>query len=396
MTSSDVRIANARASLVTLGLAAFVLGTAEFVIVGVLDLVARDLRVSIPTAGHLVVAYALGISFGGPIVTAATVRIDRKWSLSAALLIFGVVNLAMAVSSEQYLLLAVRFVSGAVHGLFVGVASIVAAELVPANQRGRAMSMVFGGIALATVLGVPVGTYIAQLAGWRVCFVAIGVLALLSLCAALKFLPSDIQRRNSGFVAQLRNAFAPSVMAMLGIATLVIGGQFSAFTYLAPFLKGVTRASADSIGIYLLLYGAAGAAGMFAGGKFADWSSTRTLIIVNVLLLPALAALYWFGTMPFVTAAAVALWGFLSFALVPSLQLRVISLARCGADLAATLSASAVNLGIAIGSLTGGWALTSYGLDSVVLLGLVLCALALPATIASRKLGADHPAVACT
>jgi DHA1 family inner membrane transport protein len=145
-----------------------------------------------------------------------------------------------------------------------------------------------------------------------------------------------------------------------------------------------------------LLYGAAGAAGMFAGGRFADWSSTRTLIIVNVLLLPTLAALYWFGTMPFVTAAAVALWGFLSFALVPSLQVRVVSLARCGADLAATLSASAVNLGIAIGSLTGGWALTNYGLDSVVLLGFVLCALAMPATIASRKLGADHPAVACT
>jgi MFS transporter, DHA1 family, inner membrane transport protein len=395
MTAPEANSASARAALVTLGLAAFVLGTAEFVIVGVLDLVARDLRVSIPTAGYLVVAYALGISIGGPIVTALTVRFDRKWSLSAALMIFGAVNLAMALSSELALLLGARFVSGAVHGLFVGVASIAATELVPANQRGRAMSMVFGGIALATVLGVPVGTYIAQLAGWRTCFLAIGALALLSLGAALKFLPGDDQRRSRGFVAQVKNAFAPSVLAMLGIATLVIGGQFSAFTYMAPFLKEVTGASAESIGIYLLLYGAAGAAGMFAGGKFADWNSISTLVIVNVMLLPTLAILYWFGTIPFVTAAALALWGFLSFALVPSLQLRVVSLARCGADLAATLSASAVNVGIAIGSITGGWALTNYGLDSVVLLGLVLCVLALPATIASRKLGSDRATMAC-
>jgi len=181
---------------------------------------------------------------------------------------------------------------------------------------------------------------------------------------------------------------------MLGVALLVIGGQFSAFTYMAPYLKGVTGASAESIGLYLLLYGTAGAAGMFAGGKFADRNPIRTLIIVNVMLLPTLATLYWFGSVPLVAAAALAVWGFLSFALVPSLQLRVVSLARCGADLAATLSASAVNVGIAIGSLTGGWALTNYGLDSVVLLGLALCVVALPATIASRNLGSNHAVMA--
>jgi MFS transporter, DHA1 family, inner membrane transport protein len=394
MTSAEAPAVNARAALVTLGFTAFVLGTAEFVIVGVLDLVARDLRVSIATAGHLVMAYALGISFGGPIVTALTVRMNRKWSLSAALLIFIAVNLLMALSSEHYLLLGARFGSGAVHGLFVGVASIAAMELVPSSQRGRAMSMVFGGVALATVLGVPVGTYIAQLAGWRAGFLVISALALLSLCATLIFLPRSDQRRGPGFVAQVKNAFAPRVLAMLGVALLVIGGQFSAFTYMAPYLKGVTRASAESIGLYLLLYGAAGAAGMFAGGKFADRNPIRTLIIVNVTLLPTLAILYWFGSVPLVAAAALAVWGFLSFALVPSLQLRVVSLARCGADLAATLSASAVNVGIAIGSLIGGWALTNYGLDSVVLLGLALCVVALPATIASRNLGSNHAVMA--
>jgi DHA1 family inner membrane transport protein len=375
-----------RAALVTLGLAAFVLGTAEFVIVGVLDLVARDLRISIATAGHLVMAYALGISIGGPVVTALTVRMDRRRLLAMALSVFVVTNLTMALSSEQYLLLVARFVSGAMHGLFVGVASIAATELVPENQRGRAMSMVFGGIALATVLGVPAGTYVAQLVGWRACFIVVAVLALLSLCATCIFLPTGGQRHRGGLIAQAKNALAPPVLAMLGIAMLVIGGQFSAFTYMAPYLKGITGASAESIGIYLLLYGAAGAAGMFAGGTFADRNSPRTLIIANVLLLPTLATLYWFGTMPLVTATALAAWGFVSFSLVPALQLRVVTLARCGADLAATLSASAVNVGIAVGSLIGGWSLTSYGLGSVVLLGLVLCVAALPATIASRNL----------
>jgi MFS transporter, DHA1 family, inner membrane transport protein len=343
--------------------------------------------VPIATAGHLVMAYALGISIGGPAVAVLAVRVDRKWSLAAALLTFAAVNLVMGLSSEIYLLLVARFVSGAAHGLFVGVAAIAAAELVPPNQRGRAMSMVFGGIALATVLGVPAGTYVAQLAGWRACFMSVAVLALLSLCAVLVLLPRSNQRRVGGFTYQLKSAFAPSVLAMLGIGMLLIGGQFGAYTYMAPYLKGVTGASAGSIGMFLLVYGAAGAVGMFAGGKFADRNAIRTLIIGNAMLLPTLATLCWLGTIPEVTAVALAVWGFLSFALVPSLTLRVVRLAGCGADLAATLSASALNVGIAVASLTGGWALTHYGVDSVVWMALTLCTAALPATFASRNLG---------
>jgi MFS transporter, DHA1 family, inner membrane transport protein len=389
MTGADVA-ARARAALVTLGFAAFVLGTAEFVIVGVLDLVARDLRVSIATAGHLVMAYALGISIGGPVITALTVRVDRKRSLASALLVFAAVNLMIGLSSDLYLLLGARFASGALHGLFVGVASIAAADLVPKDQRGRAMAMVFGGIALATVLGVPVGAYLAHLAGWRACFLAVAVLALLSLCAMLMLLPRGDRERRGGFSAQVRSAFAPPVLAMLGIGMLLIGSQFGAYTYMAPYLKGVTGASAVSIATYLLIYGAAGAAGMFAGGKLADRNSPRTLIIGNAMLLPTLAALYWFGTVPLAVAAALGAWGFLSFAMVPSLQLRVVGLARCGADLAGTLSASALNVGIALGSLAGGWAVTNFGVGSVVLLGLGLCTAVLPATFASRNLGRNH------
>jgi DHA1 family inner membrane transport protein len=233
---------------------------------------------------------------------------DRKRSLATALLVFVATNLAMAFSSEHYLLSIARFVSGAMHGLFVGVASVAATELVSTNQRGRAMSMVFGGNALATVLGVPAGTYIAQLVGWRACFIVVAALALVSRCATFIFLPGGERRRTGGFVA-LKSALAHPVLAMPGIAMLVIGGQFSAFAYMAPYLKGVTRASAESIGLYLLLYGAAGAAGMFAGGTFADRNSVRTLIIANQMLVSILATLYSCGTAPLVTATALAAWG---------------------------------------------------------------------------------------
>jgi MFS transporter, DHA1 family, inner membrane transport protein len=386
MTNADGGTASPGAAMATLGFSAFVLGTAEFVIVGVLDLVAGDLRVSIATAGHLVMAYALGITVGGPVAAALTVGAQRKLALVATLLVFAAVNLVMGLSSDIYLLLAARFASGALHGLFVGVGAIAASELVPPERRGRAMSMVFGGIALATVLGVPVGTYLAQLAGWRVCFLTVAALALLGLCAMLLFVPPGKQGRGGGLSAQMKCVFVLPVLAMLGVGVLLIGGQFGAYTYMAPYLKGVTGASAESIGLYLLLYGAAGAGGMFMGGKFADRDPIRTLSVGNVLLLPALASLYWFGTIPAVTAVLLAAWGFISFALVPSLTLRVVRLAGCGADLAATLSASALNVGIAGTSLTGGWALTHYGLDSVVLLALGLSIVALPATFASRNL----------
>jgi MFS transporter, DHA1 family, inner membrane transport protein len=225
VTSGDAKsAARPRAALVALGLAAFVLGTAEFVIVGVLDLVARDLRVSIATAGHLVMAYALGISIGGPIVTAMAVRMDRRRLLAAALLVFIAANLAIALSFQQYLLLSARFVSGAMHGLFVGVASTAATQLVPANQRRRAMSMVFGGIALATVLGVPAGTYVAHLVGWQACFVVIAVLALVSLCATLALLPEGGQRHRGGVFAQARDAFVPSVLATGKSRGVIAGG----------------------------------------------------------------------------------------------------------------------------------------------------------------------------
>lgn len=375
------------AALAALGVAAFVFGTAEFVIVGVLDLVARDLHVPVSTAGQLVMAYALGISIGGPIVTAATSRLDRRTLLIAALILFILANVVMAVTRDFGVLLLARFIPGAMHGLFVGVASITAAQLVPPGRQGAAMSKVFGGIAVATVLGVPLGTFVAQALGWRIAFVGIIVLSVIGLVGVYAWIPASGRRNNGSIREQARSALAPPVLAMLGIGMILMGGQFTAFTYMAPYLGEVTGVSGKMISAFLLAYGAASAIGMFAGGGLADRNATRTLTVANVLLIITLGALYLFGSTPPFTAVALGAWGLVGFGLIPSLQLRVVSLAGSGADLAATLSASAINAGIAMGSLIGGWVLARYGVDSVVLLATALCAVALPGTVASHQYG---------
>lgn len=384
---------DARAALMVLALGAFAFGTAEFVIVGVLDLVARDLGTSIDRAGYLVMAYALGIAIGGPIATALTTRLERRSVLALSLAAFVAFNLFVIVAREFGLLLFARFVTGAMHGLFVGAASVVAAGLVRPEQRGQAMAMVFGGVAVATVLGVPLGTWVAQATGWRTAFMAVVVVGAAAWVGTLYCVPRSSARPAGTFGMQARAAFAPRVLALLGLAALLMGGQFSAFTFIAPYLKQISGASEATISLYLLAYGIASAVGMFLGGRFADRDAGLTLVAANVLLVIVLGLFYLFGSNPMVALLALGAWGLAGFGMVPAIQLRVVGLAGPGADLAASLSASAVNAGIAAGALGGGVALARYGVEAPMQTALLLCALALPATWITRRLAAPEDPV---
>lgn len=367
-------------ALAALALGSFVIGTAELVVVGILNLIAGDLSVSVSTAGQLVTAYALGISVGGPIVTALTIRLGRKFLLWLALALYIAGNLAAVISVSFGALVIARVLTGSIHGLFIGVASTVAAALVPAEKRGEAMAMVFGGIAVSTVVGVPLGTLVGQALGWKATFVGIVILGVIALVATLLLVPPVQSPGSSGIGTQAKSAFAPRVIATLAVGFLVLGGQFTALTYLAEYLVAVTGIPGTLISVFLLAYGVASAVGTFFGGKFADKSATKTLVVANILLIVAFAGLYVFGGSPILAAIALALWGLVGFGLVPSLQLRVITLAGPGGDLAATLGASAVNAGIAIGALVGGAVLAATGAHAVVLTALIICAVALPAT----------------
>ncbi|MEV1009378.1 MFS transporter [Streptomyces sp. NPDC049881] len=375
-------------ALAALGLGAFAIGTAELVVVGVLSLIAGDLDVSEGTAGLLVTAYALGISLGGPLMTAATIRLPRRLLLWLALAVFVLGNLSAAFAGAFGMLLVARVVTGAVHGLFIGVASAVAAGLVPAERRGQAVSMVFGGIAVSTVVGVPLGTLIGQSAGWQAAFAGVVVLGALALVATLAAVPPVGGSGSGGLGAQARYAFAPPVLAMLATGLLLMGGQFTAFTFLAPLLEDVTGVSGGTISGFLLVFGVASAVGTFLGGRFADRNADATLLVGNAVLVLALGALYLVGPHPVPAALALAGWGLVGFGVVPALQLRVISLAGPGGDLAATLGASAVNAGIAAGAAVGGWAVSAYGVENVPLVALVICLVALPATWFTRHLKA--------
>ncbi|HEX6445132.1 MAG TPA: MFS transporter, partial [Streptosporangiales bacterium] len=373
-----------------MGLTAFVVGTCELVVVGLLDRIAASMAVPISTAGQLVTAYALGIGLGGPLLAALTVRFGRRRLLVLTLVAFLAGNAVTAGAAGYGMLLAARIATGAIQGLFIGVASMVAAGLVPSQRRGQAMSMVFGGIALATVLGVPVGTLLGQVWGWRAVFAAIVGLGVLALACALVLVPDTAGQPPVRFGPQARAGFAPPVLAMLGVGVLVIGGQFTAFTYVTPYLRQVTGISTSAVSAFLLVYGVASAAGTFAGGRLADRSATATLVTANALLVLALGGFYLAGANRGLVGLTLAAWGLTGFGLVPSLQLRTVSLAGSGGDLAATLGASAVNLGIALGAFLGGRVAAGPGVHAVALTATIVVAIALPATWATRRFRSAH------
>ncbi len=391
-----------RAALGVLGLSAFVVGTAEFVAVGVLDRIADGLHVSVTNVGLLVTAYALGVCVGGPSLTALTIRVPRRLLLCCALAVYAAANALAALAGSFAVLVAARAVAGAVHGLFVGVASTsrryggtglglaisrglfvgvasaAAASLVGTERKGRAVAVVFGGIAAANLLGVPLATYAGHVMPWQSVFAGIAVLACVALCLTLAVLP---QVENSGqgeLRAQTRYVLTAPPLLALFTAVLLFCGQFTVFTLLGTYLQKVTGVSGSAVGGYLLVFGAAGTVGTLAGGRFADRDAGTTLRVAGVVLAADLAVLYAVGSEPAAVAVCLAVFGLFGFGLAPALQLRTIELAGPAGDLASTLGASAGNAGIAAGSAMAGWYGARYGVTGLPLAGAAICTLTLP------------------
>jgi DHA1 family inner membrane transport protein len=373
-------------ALATLFLGTFVLGTAELGVVGMLNLIADDTRVSISTAGTLVTAYALGLAIGGPILAALTIRVSRRLLLASTLAAYLAGTLLAVLATDFWPFIAARALTGSLHGLFVGVAFTVAVSIVAPEHAGRAMSVVLGGVAVSAALGVPLGTLIGQALGWRGAFSTVIVLGVVCLAATVAFIPPVPHTGVAGIGTQARHALAPRVLAVLGLGFLLFASQYAAFTYIAPFLEQVTGVSGGLISVFLFAYGAATALGVLAGGRFADRAASRTLIVGNAVLVVAAGMLYLVGAVPIVVAALLIVWGGFGLGVVPSLQYRVVSLAGPGRDLAATLPASAFNAGIAVGALAGGWAVASYRVSSVFLVSLTIGLVALAVAWATRSL----------
>jgi DHA1 family inner membrane transport protein len=383
----------ANLALAALFLGMFAIGSTELLVVGVLDLIAADLRVSIPAAGSLVTAYALGLALGGPILTAATIRLNKRSVLAGALALFIVGNLVAVLTGSYGLFLVARTLIGAIQGLFIAAAFAAGVAVVPPERTGRAIAVVISGTAVSGALGVPLGTLAGQALGWRGSFTAAAVLAGAALAATAALVPS-IPSTGGGAVSQARHAFAPRVLAVLAVTVLVFASVYAALTYIVPFLQTVTGISGGLISVFLFAYCGAAAVGSFGGGRFADANAGRTLVLGTIGLAASLLALYLLGAVPVLVALVLLAVGGFAMGMAPSLQYRVVSLAGPGGALAQSLPASAANAGIALGALAGGVAVGSFTVSAAVIAGLVIAVFAIPAAWATGFLKSPAPEAA--
>ncbi|GAA2130038.1 MFS transporter [Streptomyces synnematoformans] len=381
--SRGARRSNRVLGILFLGM--FVMGGAELLVVGVLDVMADDLGVSVSSAGALVTTYALGLAFGGPLLTALTMRLDKRTVLVAALVVFLVGNVVAVTTSSFGLLLAGRALTGAAAGLFDATAFAVALASVPPERAGRAIAVVISGVSVSAAIGVPLGTVAGNLLGWRGTFVAVIVLAGAVLAAAVAVVPSVPPVEDSA-ADQARHAFAPPVLAVLGLCFLVFASTYAALTYIVPFLAEVTGITGAAAGTFLLAYGAATAIGSFGGGRFADRDAAGTLVAGTAGCVLTLLALYVLGAHAVVVAVAMLAWGVCVFGMAPSLQYRVVSLAGPGGGLAQALPASAINAGIAFGAFAGGVAIDRFSVPAAVLTAVGIAVAAVTVAAATRHL----------
>jgi len=364
--------------ILALALASFGIGTTEFVIMGLLPDVALDLGVSIPDAGLLVTGYALGVTFGAPFLAIATARMDRRRALLLLISIFILGNLLCAIAPDYWLLMAARVVTAFCHGAFFGLGAVVASNLVAPHKRVQAIALMFSGLTLANVLGVPFGTALGQELGWRSTFwavVAIGVFAATALYIAL---PRKIAASTGSLWLEAKSLGKPQVLLAMLISVLAAASMFSVFTYITPMLTDITGITPRQVTYVLLLFGVGLTVGNYIGGRLGDWRLMPAIIIAFTLLIAILVVFTETLTSVIPAVATVMLWGVVAFALVSPLQMRVVNEASDAPNLASTLNQGAFNLGNAAGAWFGGIAITQgVSYQHIPWLGAAIAVLAL-------------------
>ncbi|MFJ8065777.1 MFS transporter [Psychrobacillus sp. NPDC096426] len=378
-------------ALLALAVSAFAIGTTEFVSVGLLPLISQDLNISITTAGLTVSLYALGVMFGAPILTSLTSRMPRKTLLLWIMVVFIIGNGIAASATSVTVLLVARVISAFSHGVFMSIGSTIAADLVPEDRRASAISIMFTGLTVATITGVPFGTFIGQQFGWRFAFVAIVLIGIIGFVANSILVPSDLRKGNPTTIRdQVKLVTNSRILLVLCITALGYGGTFVVFTYLSPLLQSITGFKQSSIAIILLIYGVAIAIGNMIGGKLSNKnpiSSLFYMFIAQAIVLLILALTAPFKVAGFITIILMGLFAFMN---VPGLQVYVVMLAErfvpSAVDVASAMNIAAFNAGIAIGAYLGGMVAQSIGLIHTTWIGAVMVLLAVLLTGISRML----------
>jgi MFS transporter, DHA1 family, inner membrane transport protein len=378
----------------------FAIGTTEFMAMGLLPQIADGVDVSIPTAGHLISAYAVGVVVGAPVLAFLGARLPRRGLLVALMVAYAAANALGAVAAGFGLLLLSRFLCGVPHGAYFGVASLMAASLAPRGREGRAVAMVMIGLSVANVVGVPAATWMGQHLGWRSAFWVAAGLAVLTAVLVTAFVPARPGNADATGRRELRLFAEPQVWLTLVAGAIGFGGMFALYSYIATVVTEVGGLADGAVPVFLLAFGLGMVGGTYVAGPLADWSVYRSLLgsslamAVLLLLYAVLASYGWWALVPaFLVAVA-------SSVLVVNLQLRLMSVAGEAQTLGAAMNHSSLNIGNALGAWLGGlviaagWGYRAPALVGVVLALAGLAVLGLSATVHRRTASVGSPAEA--
>lgn len=378
-------------ALLALAISAFGIGTTEFVPVGLLASIANDLNIGITLAGLLISGYAIGVAVGAPILTALTNRMSRKSLLMTLMVVFIIGNAIAALSPSFEILLIARFITAFSHGVFFSIGATIAVQLVSPEKKGSAIALMFTGLTIAIVTGVPLGTFIGQAFGWRATFWGVALLGVIAIISSAALIPKNLKQSPP---AKFSDMFRLLTNGRLVLGFLITafgyGGTFVAFTYLTPLLHDVTGLSPGMINVILIIYGVAVAFGNSAGGKLANKNPLRALFWMFIIQAAVLILLTFLAPFKVAGVIGVILMGLLAFMNVPGLQLYVVQLAEkylpSAVDVASAINIAAFNVGIAIGSIVGGVVIDSMGLVHTPWVGALMVLVAILLTGISAKL----------
>ncbi len=382
-------------ALLALALSAFAIGTTEFVIMGLLPEVAGDLQVTIPSAGWLISGYALGVAIGAPIMALLTAKLPRKRTLILLMSIFIVGNVLCALAYSYNLLMLARVVTALCHGAFFGIGAVVASSLVAPGRQASAVALMFTGLTLANVLGVPLGTWFGQLYGWRATFWGVAIIGILAFIALIVSLPTQRDEKPVHLASEIGALANGKLWLSLLMTVCFAAAMFALFSYIAPLLLQVTGISDRGVSWTLFLIGAGLTVGNILGGKLADWKVSFSLLLSFTLIAIFSLLFSWTSHALWLAEITLVLWAMATFATVPGLQINVVRHGKDAPNLVSTLNISAFNVGNALGAWVGGAVIAQgYGLTAVPVAAAVLAALGLlVCTITFRRSGGQGEAV---
>ncbi|RJT39216.1 MFS transporter [Mesorhizobium waimense] len=372
--------------LFALFIAAFAFGTTEFVIAGVLPQVADGLGVSIPTSGYLISGYACGIAIGGPLLTLATKGFSRKALLLGLSIAFTIGQAACALAPDFASMLLLRIAVAVAHGAYFGVAMVVAVGLVAEDKRGMAVAVILSGLTVSNVIGVPAGTAIGTLWGWRTTFWVMCALGVVATLAMLALLPrtAGASNQQADFAREVRVLARQQVWTSLILMLMLMIGQFTLFTYITPTLLEVTGLDKSLVPWVLLLNGVGATIGVFVGGKLSDWKLMPSLITLLCLQAVTLAVIYVVSPYPLPMIVAIVIWGGLNFSIGTPIQTRILAWTADASNLASSLIPSGFNVGIALAASLGAAMLNAgYGYRALPVVGAMAMLVAVAVALAS-------------